>query len=80
MRCPQCGAATEVKAKRGPYRDRRCMNLACYLDFTTCENVMEQKEHHRLRAKTLALRHGPEPNSIHLPVQNTQLVAKPSCI
>ena len=56
MFCPQCGARTEVSQKRGPFRDRRCMNAACRHDFTTCENVMTQREHQRLRAKTLALR------------------------
>ncbi len=56
MRCPKCGGATEVIEKRGPYRERRCMNRRCRFDFTTCENFLTQDEHHRLRAKTLASR------------------------
>jgi hypothetical protein len=56
MRCPKCGAVTEVSEKRGPYRDRRCMNPACRFDFTTCENFVTQDEHRRMRAKALATR------------------------
>jgi hypothetical protein len=56
MRCPRCGAVTEVSEKRGPYRDRRCMNPACLFDFTTCENFLTQDENRRMRAKALATR------------------------
>jgi hypothetical protein len=56
MRCPKCGAITEVRQKRGPYRDRCCTNPACAFGFTTCENLTTQNEHRRLRAKTLARR------------------------
>ncbi|MGD1154551.1 MAG: hypothetical protein ABSA41_01860 [Terriglobia bacterium] len=56
MRCPKCGAITEVSEKRGPYRERRCLNRACRFDFTTCENFVTQEEGHRVRAKALATR------------------------
>jgi hypothetical protein len=52
MFCPQCGAHTEVTEKRGIFRDRRCTNAACGLDFTTRENVLTQREHRRLCART----------------------------
>jgi hypothetical protein len=54
MFCPLCGARTEVSEKRGPFRDRRCTNAACRLDFTTRENVMMLHEHRRLCARTRA--------------------------
>jgi len=61
MECPQCGSRTEVCEKRGPFRDRRCINEACRLDFTTREQVMMQRkavvkrrEHGRLCARTRA--------------------------
>ena len=52
MRCPQCGALTDVREKRGPYRDRCCKNPACRREFTTCENVLNHAEHRRLCART----------------------------
>jgi len=54
MFCPQCGARTFVTETRGPFRDRRCTNAACRLDFTTCENPVTQREHRRLCARTRA--------------------------
>jgi len=54
MFCPQCGARTEVSEKRGIFRDRRCTNAACHLDFTTRENVLTLREHRRLCARTRA--------------------------
>jgi hypothetical protein len=54
MQCPQCGARTEVNEKRGPFRDRRCTNGACGLDFTTREQVMTERETARLCARTRA--------------------------
>ena len=56
MRCPKCGALTQVSEKRGPFRTRRCANPACRYDFTTCENVMTDSEHGRRGAKVLARR------------------------
>ncbi len=61
MRCPKCGALTEVIEKRGPYRDRRCVNRACRYDFTTSENLLTQTEHRRWRARSLADRFGTLP-------------------
>ncbi len=52
MFCPQCGAHTEVTEKRTIFRDRRCMNAACNLEFTTRENVLTRLEHRRLCART----------------------------
>ena len=61
MNCPQCGAATEVNEKRGPFRDRRCTNPACGLGFTTREQFVRPRkqemrpgEHGRLCARTRA--------------------------
>jgi hypothetical protein len=54
MFCPQCGARTEVNEKRGPFRDRRCTNAACNLDFTTREHVMPQRNRGRNCARTRA--------------------------
>jgi len=56
MRCPQCGAATEVIEKRGPYRDRRCLRSRCGFAFTTCESFVAQDEDRRVGAKALAKR------------------------
>ena len=53
MRCPMCGAITEVKEKRGPFRDRCCINPGCNFCFTTCENIATHNEQHRLGAKAL---------------------------
>ena len=69
MRCPQCGAHTEVSEKRGDYRERRCSNPGCRSEFTTCENLLTHSEHRRLRARALAQRGAsapgvPEGNSI----------------
>ena len=59
MNCPQCGAATEVNEKRGPFRDRRCTNPSCGLDFTTREQFVRPSkyevrpgQHGRLCART----------------------------
>jgi hypothetical protein len=54
MFCPPCGARSEVRETRGPFRDRRCTNAACCLDFTTYENVMTLREHHHQCARTRA--------------------------
>jgi hypothetical protein len=54
MCCPQCGAHTEVSEKRGPFRDRRCTNAACRVEFTTREQVLKPLEHGRLCARTRA--------------------------
>lgn len=61
MNCPQCGAATEVNEKRGPFRDRRCTNPSCGLDFTTREQFVRPSkyevrpgQHGRLCARTRA--------------------------
>lgn len=61
MCCPQCGAHTEVSETRGPFRDRRCTNAACRIEFTTREQVMpprkqitKPREHGRLCARTRA--------------------------
>jgi hypothetical protein len=61
MRCPQCGARTEVSETRGPFRDRRCTDAACLLEFTTREHIMTPREqvmkprqHGRLCARTRA--------------------------
>jgi hypothetical protein len=52
MFCPYCGARTQVNEKRGPFRDRRCTNVACGLNFTTREEMMIQRERGRFCAKT----------------------------
>jgi hypothetical protein len=57
MQCPQCGARTEVNEKRGPFRDRRCTNSACGIDFTTREHVLPQHERSRC-ARTRAVKIG----------------------
>jgi hypothetical protein len=57
MFCPICGARTVVSEKRGPYRDRRCTNADCRLDFTTREELLPQR-HARLCARTRALHGG----------------------
>ena len=44
MQCPHCGARTEVTEKRGPFRERRCTNLACGIEFTTREHVIPRME------------------------------------
>ena len=54
MRCPKCGAVTEVSEKRGPFRTRRCVNPTCRNDFATCENLMINIGNVRVGAKTLA--------------------------
>jgi hypothetical protein len=61
MKCPQCGAPTEVSEKRGPFRDRRCTSTGCGLTFTTREQVVRPRkqevrpgEHGRLCARTRA--------------------------
>ena len=56
MRCPKCGAVTEVSEKRGPFRTRRCVNPTCRNDFATCENLMINIGNVRVGAKTLARR------------------------
>jgi hypothetical protein len=54
MHCPDCGAATEVNEKRGPFRDRRCTNQSCRFEFTTCESVIPNRNRGRLCARTRA--------------------------
>jgi len=61
MKCPQCGAPTEVSEKRGPYRQRQCKSSGCDLSFTTTELVVGYNkralmagERVRLCARTLA--------------------------
>jgi len=54
MQCPQCGARTEVCETRGPFRDRRCTNPACRMDFTTREQMMKAHEYGRRCARTRA--------------------------
>ena len=54
MRCPHCGAATEVTDKRGTFRSRRCTNPACRDEFTTSENLVTHAEHRRVSLRTLA--------------------------
>ncbi|MGO8816214.1 MAG: hypothetical protein ACLQVG_16370 [Terriglobia bacterium] len=70
MKCPQCGAPTEVSEKRGPFRDRRCTSNACGLSFTTREQVVRPRkqevrpgEHGRLCARTRAIQ-GDAPTGI----------------
>ena len=58
MNCPQCGSRTEVNEKRGAFRDRRCTNADCALDFTTCETIMAQREKSRQCARTRHTRPG----------------------
>jgi hypothetical protein len=41
-----------VTEKRTIFRDRRCMNIACGLEFTTRENVLTRHQHRRLCART----------------------------
>jgi hypothetical protein len=62
MNCPQCGAATEVNEKRGPFRDRHCTNPDCGLGFTTREQFVRPSkyevrpgQHGRLCARTRAI-------------------------
>jgi hypothetical protein len=59
MQCPQCGARTAVTEKRGPFRERRCTNLTCGIDFTTREHVIPQQERN-LCARTRAIKIGPQ--------------------
>ena len=47
MICPQCGADTEVLQKRGVYRQRRCKNPKCGLEFETRENLITGIEFRR---------------------------------
>jgi len=56
MQCPQCGARTEVSETRGPFRDRRCTNPACRMDFTTREQIMKAREYGRNCARTRAIK------------------------
>ena len=52
MYCPKCGARTEVSETRGVFRDRRCTNPACGLNFTTRESVITLGDRGRLCART----------------------------
>src|SRR5208282_5898395 len=63
MFCPRCGARSEVRETRGPFRDRRCTNAACRLDFTTRELIMKQRERTRHCARTRATHLEPLPPS-----------------
>ena len=56
MECPQCGARTEVSETRGPFRDRRCTNPACRMDFTTREQIMKARGYGRNCARTRAIK------------------------
>lgn len=38
--------------KRGPFRDRRCLNPECRREFTTREQIMAERQDLRLCAKT----------------------------
>src|SRR5579862_2504087 len=58
MNCPQCGARTQVREKRGPFRDRRCTNFQCGMDFTTREHLLPQLADQKLCARTCAARIG----------------------
>lgn len=51
MKCPKCGAITEVMEKRGSFRTRHCMNPDCNFCFITCENLATQEEQQRRGAK-----------------------------
>jgi hypothetical protein len=62
MQCPQCDSRTEVTEKRGPFRERRCTNLACRIEFTTREHVIPQQER-SFCARTRAIKIG-SPGSI----------------
>jgi len=55
MKCPECGANTEVSEKRGAYRTRRCTNPECAAEFVTCETPLA--EHRRVCLRTLASSH-----------------------
>jgi len=57
MHCPQCGKQTRVTEKRGPFRERRCTNLACGLKFTTREHVIPRQEE-SFCARTRAIKIG----------------------
>lgn len=52
MQCPHCGSRSEVNEKRGPFRDRRCTNGTCGLDFTTREQVVSARAAGRVCART----------------------------
>ena len=58
MQCPQCNARTEVREKRGPFRERRCTNTACGIAFTTREHLMSLRGQHRPCARTRATKIG----------------------
>ena len=57
MQCPQCDARTEVTEKRGPFRERRCTNLVCGIEFTTREHVIPQQKRN-FCARTRAIKIG----------------------
>jgi hypothetical protein len=63
MFCPRCGARSEVRETRGPFRDRRCTNAVCRLSFTTRELIMKERKRIRLCAKTRATHLEPLPPS-----------------
>ena len=54
VHCPQCGARTEVTETRGSFRDRRCTNPVCRMEFTTREQILTRRERTRLCARTRA--------------------------
>jgi hypothetical protein len=56
MQCPLCGARTQVSETRGSFRDRRCTNPACRIDFTTREQIMRARENGRNCARTRAIK------------------------
>ena len=52
MYCPNCAARTQGSETCGVFRDRRCTNAACGLNFTTRESVVTPGERRRLCART----------------------------
>jgi hypothetical protein len=47
MKCPKCGAETEVLRKCGVYRQRLCKSPKCALEFETRENLITGIEFRR---------------------------------
>jgi len=54
MKCPECGARTEVSEKRGPFRNRHCTNPECRSKFVTCEKPLAENQYHSGCLRTLA--------------------------
>jgi hypothetical protein len=75
MLCPQCGARTQVTETRGSFRDRRCTNPACRMNFTTREHIMKAREYGRNCARTRATKietPGPSPSAGVLAESNSE--------